>query len=59
MENDGLNYSSSKEAKKKLKISSCDLMHLRTQGKIRYTKNGNAFLYNNDDIELILFDKNN
>jgi hypothetical protein len=44
---------SSKEAKKELKISDCDLMHLRVEGKIRFEKKGNAFFYDKRDIELI------
>jgi hypothetical protein len=35
----------SKEAMKRLKISSCDLCHLREQGKIEFKKQGNAYLY--------------
>lgn len=36
---------SSKEAKKVLRVSSCELMHLRVSGKLIYKKQGNAFLY--------------
>ena len=35
----------SEEARKLLKLSSCDLAHARSAGKIRYKKVGNAFLY--------------
>lgn len=35
----------SKEAKKVLKVSSCELMHLRVSSKLSYKKQGNAFLY--------------
>jgi len=38
-------------AKKELKISDCKLMHLRQEGVLRFVKNGNAFLYNDDDIK--------
>jgi len=38
-------YLSSKEMKKKLKVSSYKLMHLRTNGKLKYVKKGNAYLY--------------
>ena len=31
--------------KKLLKISDCELMHLRTTGKLQYQRSGNAFLY--------------
>jgi len=47
---DNSNFISSKETKKKLKISSCDLMHLRVEGKVNYTKNGNAYFYSIEDI---------
>ena len=43
-------YSSSKETMKKLKISSCKLMHLRINGKLKYIKKGNSFLYTNESI---------
>lgn len=43
----------SKEVEKELKISSCDLMHLRLAGKLNFTKNGNSFLYSNNDVEKI------
>ncbi|MCD1600026.1 hypothetical protein [Rheinheimera aquimaris] len=39
------NWLTSKEAKKMLKVSSCELMHLRVSGKLIYKKQGNAFLY--------------
>ena len=39
------NFLSSKEIMKKLKISSCKLMHLRTEGKLKYTKKGNSYFY--------------
>jgi len=35
----------SKEVQKLLKISSCELMHLRVSGKLKFKKQGNAFLY--------------
>ena len=47
------NFISSKETKKKLKISSCDLMHLRLEGKLSYKKNGNAYFYSVKDINKI------
>ena len=36
---------SSKETKAKLKISDCKLMHLRTEGKLEFKKDKNAFFY--------------
>ncbi|RED44708.1 helix-turn-helix domain-containing protein [Seonamhaeicola aphaedonensis] len=44
-------YCTNKETEKALKISSCDLMHLRVKGALSFTKKGNAFLYKKDDIE--------
>jgi len=41
----------SKEAKAKLRVSSCQLMHLREGGHVRFQKNGNAFLYSKEDVE--------
>jgi len=42
---------SSKEVRVKLKIRSCDLMHLREHGILRADKNGNAYIYNSEDVE--------
>lgn len=41
----------SKQARKKLKVSSCDLSHIREARKLRYQKKGNAYLYLKEDIE--------
>jgi len=35
----------SKEAQKLLKISGCELMHLRASGKLKFKKQGNAYYY--------------
>lgn len=43
-----IKYLSSKEMRKKLKISSCDLMHMREAGKLKYIRKGNAYLYENN-----------
>ena len=40
----------SKEVMKTLKISACDVMHLRKAGKLKFTKQGNAFLYNAESV---------
>ncbi|WP_299223185.1 hypothetical protein [uncultured Psychroserpens sp.] len=48
MEIDKTKYLSSKEAMKALKVSSCDLMHLRQAGKLKYVKKGNAYFYKKD-----------
>lgn len=45
MEIDKTKYLSSKETMKELKVSSCDLMHLRVSGKLKYIKKGNAYFY--------------
>lgn len=42
-------YLNSKETRKKLKISSCELMHMRVNGKLKYLKKGNAYFYNLKD----------
>lgn len=42
----------SKEVEKGLKISSCHLMHLRVDGKLKFKKNGKAFLYEKESVEL-------
>lgn len=40
----------SKEARKELKISDCDLAHIRQEGKLRFVKKGNAFMYLKEDV---------
>ena len=35
----------SKETQKRLKISGCELMHLRVSGKLTFKKQGNAYYY--------------
>lgn len=40
----------SKEVMKALKIRACDVMHLREAGKLKYTKQGNAFLYETESV---------
>lgn len=42
---------SSKEAKKILKVSDCQLSHLRNEGKLVFIKKGNAFLYSLQQIK--------
>lgn len=44
------NYSSI-EVMKKLKISSCELMHLREAGKFEFKKRGNAYLYEKKSVD--------
>ena len=40
----------SKEVMKTLKIRACDVMHLREEGKLKFTKQGNAFLYSAESV---------
>lgn len=40
----------SKEVMKTLKIQACDLMHLREAGKLKFIKQGNAFLYEAETV---------
>jgi hypothetical protein len=40
----------SKEAERALHVDSCKLMHLRLEGRLRFRKRGNAFMYSNEDI---------
>lgn len=44
------NWLKSREVEKELKISSCDLAHMRVAGKLRFAKQGNSFLYNINDV---------
>lgn len=43
----------SDQVRKLLKISTCDLAHLRQAGRLRFRKKGNAYLYCPDDCEKI------
>lgn len=40
----------SKEVMKTLKIRACDVMHLREAGKLKFTKQGNTFLYSAESV---------
>jgi hypothetical protein len=35
----------SKQAQKLLKVSGCELMHLRVSGKLKFKKQGNSYYY--------------
>ncbi len=35
----------SKEIKVQLKVSGCELMHLREKGELEFKKDGNSYLY--------------
>ena len=43
----------SKAACKELKVSACDLSHIRGDGKLRFLKVGNAFMYSKDAVEAL------
>ena len=43
----------SAEARRMLRISTCELAHLREDGVIRSEKRGNAFLYSAMDVEAL------
>jgi hypothetical protein len=45
MKTDKSKYKTSKETMKALKVTSCELMHLREKGKLEYVKKGNAYFY--------------
>ena len=47
----------SKEAKKLLKISDCELAHIRISGKLNFYKKGNSFLYALNSIEKYIKEK--
>jgi len=40
----------SKDVMKTLKIRACDVMHLREAGKLKFTKEGNSFLYSKESV---------
>lgn len=44
----------SQEFKKLLNISDCELMHMRTSGKLKFIKKGNSFFYKLEDKKLLL-----
>jgi hypothetical protein len=50
MEIDKDKYLNSKETMKALKVSSCDLMHLRVSGKLKFIKKGNAYFYEKEKL---------
>lgn len=49
---------SSKEAKSLLKVSDCDLAHIRNSGSLEFTKKGNAYLYSKESLDLYNIKKN-
>ena len=47
----------STEVQKALKVQACEIMHLREDGKLRYEKKGNAYLYYKEDVEKLMKEK--
>lgn len=47
-------WCSSKETKKALKISDCELMHIRLAGKLEFKKVGNSYFYHLDKSKVII-----
>ena len=43
----------SREARGRLHVSACHLMHLRLEGRVQHRNEGNAFLYSAEDIERV------
>ena len=41
------------DARKVLRVSTCQLMHLREAGDLRFRKSGNAYLYSASDCQRI------
>ena len=52
------NWMRADEARRILRGSSCDLMHLREAGKLRFEKQRNAFLYARGDVERVAAERN-
>ena len=42
----------SKGVEKALRVDSCELMHLRLEGRLRFRKKGNAFMYAKEDLQM-------
>ncbi|MGE3310921.1 MAG: hypothetical protein AB7O66_13205 [Limisphaerales bacterium] len=47
---EGGNWMKSDATRKALGVGTCELMHLRVAGHLRFRKHGNAFLYSSDDV---------
>ena len=48
----------SKAARRILRVSTCELSHLREAGRIQFQKRGNAYIYSSRDANLISQSKN-
>ncbi|MGZ9899859.1 hypothetical protein [Shewanella gaetbuli] len=44
-------YFNSKDTMKMLKVTSCELMHLRVTNKIQFYKRGNAYFYQVNSLQ--------
>lgn len=44
-------YLNSQEAKAELKVQDCDLAHIRSTGKLKFVKKGNAFMYLKESLK--------
>ena len=53
MAKNGEEWLTSAEVRKALKISTCDLAHLREDGAIRAEKRGNAYYYAAKEVEAL------
>ena len=53
------NWLKSNEVKKELKISDCDLAHIRIAWVLEFIKTRNAFMYNAKDVLMYKLKKNN
>ncbi len=47
----------SKEAERALHVDSCELMHLRVEGRLNFQKKGNAFMYAKADVDKLRAEK--
>jgi hypothetical protein len=56
--NQKVEWLDSKAARKILRVSTCELSHLREAGHIQFQKRGNAYLYSSRDVNLISQSKN-
>jgi hypothetical protein len=52
-ENGNQDWLDSKATHKALKISACELSHIREAGKLRFQKRGNAFLYSRKEVQVL------
>lgn len=57
MADDVVEWINSVQARKAMRVSACQLAHLRLEGCVRFRKQGNAFLYSLDDCLRIARDK--